>query len=101
MAFGGRNGAFGVNEFAARLPIFFLACGLLALVYFWLRAEKGDGFALVGTSVLASSGLFFISSAVVMTDLPLVAATTLSMIAFWNAVQARRRHRGTDTLTAD
>ena len=86
-------GAFGVNEFAARLPIFLLACGLLALVYFWARAEKGRDFALVGTTILASSGLFFMASAVVMTDLPLVAGTTLSMVAFWNAVQRHPRHR--------
>tara|TARA_R110002110_G_scaffold135312_2_gene319288 strand:+ start:2025 stop:3572 length:1548 start_codon:yes stop_codon:yes gene_type:complete len=86
-------GAFGVNEFAARLPIFLLACGLLALIYFWARAEKGNGFALVGTTVLASSALFFMASAVVMTDMPLVAGTTLSMVGFWNAVQRRSRHR--------
>lgn len=84
-------GAFGVNEFAARLPILAVACGLLALVYTWARAEKGPGFALVGTVILASSGMFFVASAMVMTDLVLVAGTTLSMIAFWNAVQLRSR----------
>ena len=86
-------GTFGVNEFGARLPIFLLSCGLLMLIYFWARAEKGEGFALVSTTILASSALFFMVSAVVMTDIPLVAGTTLSMVAFWNAVQNRHRHR--------
>lgn len=82
-------GAFGVNEFAARLPIFILACALLTLVYAWLRSEKGSNYALVATTILACSGMFFIASAVVMTDLPLVAGTTLSMAAFWMAVNQR------------
>tara|TARA_R110002124_G_scaffold44904_2_gene136309 strand:+ start:89 stop:1528 length:1440 start_codon:yes stop_codon:yes gene_type:complete len=82
-------GAFGVNEFAARLPIFALACALLALVYYWARAEKGNGFALVGTTILASSGMFFIASGVVMTDLAMIAGTTLSMVGFWRTVNQR------------
>ena len=82
-------GALGVNEFAARLPIFLLACALLTLVYVWLRSEKGSGYALVATTILACSGMFFIASAVVMTDLPLIAGTTLSMVAFWMAVSSR------------
>jgi len=86
-------GAFGVNEFAARLPIFAVACALLMLVYYWARAEKGKGFALVSTAILASSGMFFIASAVVMTDLVLIFGTTLSMVAFWNAIQLRARAR--------
>ena len=86
-------GAFGVNEFAARFPIFLLACGLLVLIYFWARAEKGNDFALIGTTVLASSALFYMASAVVMTDMPLVAGTTLSMVAFWNVVHRTPRQR--------
>jgi len=85
----GGMGTFGVNELAARLPIFALACALLALVYCWARAEKGAGFALVGTTILASSGMFFIASGVVMTDLALIAGTTLSMIGFWRALNDR------------
>ena len=84
-------GAFGVNEFAARLPIFALACAVLALLYHWVRSEKGEDHALVSLAVLASSGMFFIASGVVMTDLALIAGTTLAMVGFWMAVNARSR----------
>ena len=86
-------GIFGVNELAARLPIFLVACGLLALIYYWARAEKGQSFALVGTTLLTSSAMFYVASGCVMTDIPLVAGTALSMAAFWNAVQNRKQQR--------
>ena len=78
---------FGVSAFAARIFIFVSGCGLLALLYRWVQREKGRGYALVGTAVLASSGLFYVAMGSVMTDLVMTCGTCLSMIAFWNALR--------------
>ncbi|MGI9437894.1 MAG: ArnT family glycosyltransferase [Geminicoccaceae bacterium] len=75
---------FGVGEFGARIFIFAAALGLLWLFYRWTTLELGRDMALVATTVLASSGLFYIASAFVMTDLPLIVGTTMSMIGFWS-----------------
>ena len=82
-------GTLGVNEFAARFPILILAVAILAMLYQWARSEKGTDFALAGTVVLASSALFFVASAVVMTDLVLTFATTTSMICFWKTMHSK------------
>ncbi|MCP3176220.1 glycosyltransferase family 39 protein [Desulfuromonas sp. KJ2020] len=80
----------GVNEFAIRLPSFLLALLVLALVYFVAVRQRGRDFALVATVVLALSVLFFVSSGAVMTDPALLLGTTLSMIAFWRAMTAKK-----------
>lgn len=79
----------GVNEFAARLP--HLLCGLLiaALVWQFARRRAGEREALLATSMLLGSTLFFVSAGAVMTDAALVFCTTLAMFAFWFALHAR------------
>jgi len=79
----------GVNEFAARLP--HLLCGLLiaALVWQFARRRAGEREALLATSVLLGSTLFFVSAGAVMTDAALVLCTTLAMFAFWFALDGR------------
>ncbi|MCP5538285.1 MAG: glycosyltransferase family 39 protein [Akkermansiaceae bacterium] len=77
---------FGVNEFGGRIFIFATACALLLILYQWVKRYKGHGYALLGTVILASSGLFYIAMATVMTDLVMTFGTSLCMIAFWNAL---------------
>jgi 4-amino-4-deoxy-L-arabinose transferase-like glycosyltransferase len=79
----------GVNEFAARLP--HLLCGLLiaALVWQFGRRHAGEREALLATSLLLGSTLFFISAGAVMTDAALVVCTTLAMLAFWFALNGQ------------
>lgn len=80
---------FGVNEFGARAFIFLSGCGLMLLLYRWVKAVKGRDYALVGTAALAGSGLFYVALGAVMTDLVMTFGTGLSMIAFWNALQTK------------
>jgi 4-amino-4-deoxy-L-arabinose transferase-like glycosyltransferase len=77
---------FGVNAFGARIFIFATSLAVLGLIYAWVRQHKATDQALVATTVLASSAMFFGASAFVMTDMAMVLGTTLSMIGFYNCV---------------
>jgi 4-amino-4-deoxy-L-arabinose transferase-like glycosyltransferase len=77
----------GVNEFAARLPSLLLGIGMLTLVWQWTCARRGRDAALFTTAVLAGTALFFMAGGAVMTDSSLAFCTTLTMIAFWQALQ--------------
>lgn len=79
---------FGVNEFAARLPELLLAIAMLALVWQWAAARRGRDAALLTVAILASTALFFIAGGAVMTDSSLTLATTLAMVAFWQALHS-------------
>ncbi|MBI5443269.1 MAG: glycosyltransferase family 39 protein [Deltaproteobacteria bacterium] len=79
---------FGANEFAVRLPSFFLAVGVVALVVYLARAEKGNRSALAASAVLCATPLFFVSAGAVMTDPALVLGTTLSMVSFYLAARS-------------
>jgi 4-amino-4-deoxy-L-arabinose transferase-like glycosyltransferase len=85
--------AFGVNEFAARLPSFLLLVGCGALVYRLALQRAGRDAALWTLTVFATTGLVFISAGAVMTDPALVFATTLSMAGFWMAIHGRESVR--------
>lgn len=73
---------FGVGHFGARLPILLVSCAVLLTGFIWMRRRQGTDQALVSTTVLASSVLFFGASAFVMTDMVMVLGTTLCMAAF-------------------
>ena len=78
--------AFGINEFAARLPSL-LACAPVAWMTYDLAVRRaGVDAALRATVVLVTTPLFFISAGAVMTDPALVLGTTLSMAGFWQAM---------------
>jgi 4-amino-4-deoxy-L-arabinose transferase-like glycosyltransferase len=77
---------FGENEFAVRLPSFGLAIGIVALVFFLARRQKGKDLALAASVILCVSPMFFVASGAVMTDPALVFGTTLSMVGFYAAV---------------
>jgi len=78
---------FGVNEFASRLPSLVCCLALLSFMYSWLKKYKNN-IALLSVVILSTSLLFFICAGLVMTDLCLIFASTLAMVAFWNAVVA-------------
>ncbi|HQR11210.1 MAG TPA: glycosyltransferase family 39 protein [Casimicrobiaceae bacterium] len=78
--------AFGVNEFAARLPSLLLTAGCAAMVYRLAALRAGADHALWALAAFATTGLVFISAGAVMTDPALLFATTLSMTAFWIAL---------------
>ena len=75
---------FGVGAFGARVFIFAASLGVLSLLFTWVRQHRGADQALLVTTVLASSFMFFGASAFVMTDMVMVLGTTLSMIGFYN-----------------
>jgi 4-amino-4-deoxy-L-arabinose transferase-like glycosyltransferase len=72
----------GVGELGARLGPFFATLVVLGLLACWRGRER---FGWVAALVLLSSPLGFIASGAVMTDMTMVAGTTLSMVAFWRA----------------
>lgn len=77
---------FGVNAFGARVFILATSLGILGLVFAWVRQHRDRDQALVATTVLTSSAMFFGASAFVMTDMAMVLGTTLSMIGFYNCL---------------
>ena len=90
--------AFGISEFAARLPSFLMLIGCGVLVA-WLAALRGGrDQALWTLAPFAATALVFIAAGAVMTDPALALGTTLSMAGFWVAVNgpapARRAGAG-------
>ncbi|MFG6518878.1 ArnT family glycosyltransferase [Sulfitobacter sp. 1A13368] len=77
---------FGVGAFGARVFIFAASLGVVSLLFSWVCQHQGKDQALVVTTVLASSLMFFGASAFVMTDMVMVLGTTLSMIGFYNCL---------------
>jgi 4-amino-4-deoxy-L-arabinose transferase-like glycosyltransferase len=80
---------FGVNGFGARFPIFLLSLALVWLIMNLANTRRQEGFSTVSALILLTSVLFYIASATVMTDMALTFGTTLSMVAFWHALQPK------------
>lgn len=74
----------GVSGFTARLPHYLCGLCIMVMIYLFTQKVKGNEVALVATLVLASSLGFIAASGMVMTDIALLFAVTLSMIAFWH-----------------
>jgi 4-amino-4-deoxy-L-arabinose transferase-like glycosyltransferase len=85
--------AFGVNEFAARVPSLLLLLGCGALVYALAVLRGGRDQALWTLALFAATGMVFVAAGGVMTDPALVLGTTLSMAGFWIAVNGPERNR--------
>jgi len=81
---------FGVGQFGARIFIFLVTLGTLWMLYRWAKSIKGRDYALLGTAILASSALFFLASATVMTDMVMGSGVFLSMAGFYSALHAKR-----------
>jgi 4-amino-4-deoxy-L-arabinose transferase-like glycosyltransferase len=77
---------FGVNAFAARLPIFFLSLGIVLLVMKLARTRKSTSLPRITALILFTGLLFYVASAAVMTDMVLTFGVTLSMVSFWYAI---------------
>jgi 4-amino-4-deoxy-L-arabinose transferase-like glycosyltransferase len=86
-------GAFGVNEFAARLPSLLLMLGSGALVYALAVMRSNRDTALWSGAIFATTGLVFVAAGAVMTDPALTLGTTLAMAGFWTAVDGRQSGR--------
>ena len=78
----------GVNEFSARLPSFLLSVLVIVLVWKTAIFQADRSTALMACAVMASSVVFWVSSGAVMTDLCLMAGTTISMMVFWRCVKS-------------
>ena len=83
--------AFGLNEFAARLPALLLVLAVAFLTHRFARKILSVEAALGASAILLTSAIGFIASGAVMTDAPLLLGTTLSMVAFWKAAIERER----------
>ncbi len=83
-------GLLGVNEFGARLPSFLFGAATLLVIYGWAFAvaaragREGPGDAARAAALVAATCIgFFVSSGAVMTDAPLIFATTWALASFW------------------
>ncbi len=76
---------FGIHEFSARLPSFFLTLVIIGMVFSLGSFTTGRKLALTACVVMTSSVIFWVSSGAVMTDHCLLTGTTLSMFAFWRS----------------
>ncbi len=85
---------FGVNEFAARLPSWFIALGILWLTFQLGRRERGTDVAWIAATLLTTSVLFYILAGAVLMDPLMTLGTTLSMLAFWRAMRGDGRMWG-------
>ena len=85
--------AFGVNEFAARLPSTVMVASCGALVYAVATVRGGRDQALWTLALFASTAMVFVAAGAVMTDPALMLGTTLSMAGFWIAVHGPERRR--------
>ncbi len=92
----------GVGEFTVRLGPLMAAMGVLGLMWCWpVHRPNGEAtlpacntFAVAASLVFMSTPLGFIASAAVMTDMAMVAGTTLSMVAWWRVMGATPVHVG-------
>lgn len=82
--------ALGPTQLAPRLPILLLSAAFLALYFGWLAPRVGRTAAGVSTVILASSLMFFVSMAAVMTDMVLSVCVGATLIAFWQRYEGGR-----------
>lgn len=78
--------AFGVNEFAARLPSLVFTIMTALLVYRWIKVERDASTALIATTIYLSTWLVIHTAGAVITDPLLVLSTTMVMIGFWRGI---------------
>lgn len=87
---------FGISEFAARLPHWLAGVAVVWLSW-GMAARRSPRLALYTTTLLLGSALFVVSAGAVMTDMAMLAGTTMAMRGFWlglhGADEDRRRER--------
>ena len=73
---------FGINEFTARAPHW--ALGIITVWLVWKTAiKRSQSEALYAVTLLFGSGLFFMASGMVMTDMALTLSAVISLRGFW------------------
>jgi 4-amino-4-deoxy-L-arabinose transferase-like glycosyltransferase len=85
--------AFGLGQWAARLPSALAAFGCLVLIYRFVRMRWGPWEALWSALIMISGLEFFILSRVVIVDMSLTFCTTLALYSFYEAAHAEERTR--------
>ena len=78
--------AFGISEFAARLPHLIASSAIVTLVA-WMAHRRDQEATWPAIACIFGAPLFFISSGAVLTDMELTLGTTLSMVGFWIALE--------------
>jgi 4-amino-4-deoxy-L-arabinose transferase-like glycosyltransferase len=92
--------AFGLNEFAVRLPSYLIYVAIIWMTFLIGREARGRTFGLLAASAFASMGLAFFMAGSVMTDPGLALGTTMSMTAFWFAMNGGGRRAGYTVFAA-
>lgn len=82
--------AFGVSEWAARLPSALAALGCAVFVYRFVRRFGDPWLALWSTVILLGSIEFFVLARVVIFDMTLTFFITLALCSFYEAAHAER-----------
>lgn len=82
---------FGVTAFAVRLGVLLSALATLAILWLWARSFTDRITAAVAVLLVASSGLFFVASALVQADMALTLGVTAAMAGFYNGLSGSRR----------
>jgi 4-amino-4-deoxy-L-arabinose transferase-like glycosyltransferase len=84
---------FGPNEVGARLPSALAAVAVIGLTVWFGRRRFGDRAAILAGVILALSPLFVVFGRLVIFDMLLLAFTTISTMAAYEAMEAERPHR--------
>jgi 4-amino-4-deoxy-L-arabinose transferase-like glycosyltransferase len=84
---------FGVNEFAARLPVAIAATLTALLLYFVTKRVASQRMAFITSLVLVTCGMLVGYARVASPDMPLAATMTVALLAGFAATQASGRHR--------
>ena len=82
---------FGNSEFAARIPHFLISLLTMALTFTLACRMFGRQTAWLSVLILLTSGLFYATMALVMTDETLAFTVTLALAAFFLSIHSERR----------
>ena len=83
---------FGINEFAARLPHWFMGLAIAWLIWS-LGGRRSRREGVIALALLWGSLMFLASAGSVMTDMALSLAVTISMRAFWLTAYGEEKER--------
>jgi 4-amino-4-deoxy-L-arabinose transferase-like glycosyltransferase len=81
---------FGVNEFAARLPSFFIAMLVVYLIAKFFREESISFY--IPAFILLTIPEYLIHAGVTSTDSALLLSISLTMLSFWKAVNSDKKN---------
>jgi len=88
--------AFGVNEFAVRLPSLLAALGIVSMVFFTVRKLRDATTAWLAATLTMTTPLFYVFAGISLTDMVLtfcICGALLSYMLFCNAEKKRTKKR--------